>query len=275
MYEDYWQLAAKPFESTFDSRFFYQGESQQAALHKLRYAIESRRSAVLLAGPSGIGKTLLGQALSDQSGAGVGPFVRVVFPLMSSRDFLIYLAEELGAPPCDPPQLTTEESLRRLEFFLDENARSGKHAVVVVDEAHLLEDSGLLETLRLLLNFQHQGQPALTLLLIGQLPLLSAMRRFTALDDRLDMKILLKPFALEETSGYLERRLEAAGATRSLFSPEAVQMVHQLSQGIPRKINRLCDLALVVGCAAGQHTIEAAQLQSVSDELLTVSSAAA
>jgi len=194
---------------------------------------------------------------------------------MSSRDFLVYLAEELGAPPCDPALQTVEESLRRLEFFLDENARAGKHAVVVVDEAHLLEDSGLLETLRLLLNLQHQGQPAFTLLLIGQLPLLSAMHRFAALDDRLEMKMLLKPLTLEETSGYLNHRLAAAGATRSIFSPAAVQMAYQLSQGIPRKINRLCDLALVVGCATGQHTIEAEQLQSVSNELLAVSSAAA
>jgi len=275
MYEEYWQLAAKPFEPAADSRFFYQGEAQQAALHKLRYAIESRRSAALLTGPSGIGKTLLCQALSDQLGETIGPFVQVVFPLMSSRDFLVYLAEELGAPPCDPPQHTIEESLRRLEFFLEENARAGKHAVVVVDEAHLLEDSGLLETLRLLLNLQHQGQPTFTLLLIGQLPLLSAMNRYATLDDRLDMKMLLKPFTVEETSGYLEHRLQAAGSTRSIFSTAAVQMVHQLSQGIPRKINRLCDLALVVGCATGQPTIEAEQLQSVSDELLMVSSVAA
>jgi len=275
MYEEYWQLATKPFETTSDSRFFYQGESQQAAIHKLRYAVESRRTAALLAGPSGIGKTLLCQTLSDQLGEGVGPFVRIVFPLMSSRDFLVYLAEELGAPSCDPPQQTIEESLRRLEFFLDENARAGKHAVVVVDEAHLLEDSGLLETLRILLNLQHQGLPAFTLLLIGQLPLLSAMNRYAALDDRLDMKMMLKPFTLEETSGYINHRLQAAEATRSIFSPTAVQMAHQLSQGIPRKINRLCDLALLVGSATGQHTIEAEQLQSVSDELLTVSSAAA
>lgn len=275
MYEDYWQLATKPFESTSESRFFYQGESQQAALHKLRYAIESRRGAALLSGPSGIGKTLLGQVLCDQMGETVGPFVQVVFPLMSSRDFLVYLAEELGAPPADPAQHTVEESLRRLDFFLAENSRVGKHAVIIVDEAHLLEDSGLLETLRLLLNFQHQGQPSFTLLLMGQLPLISAMQRNSALDERLDMKMLLRAYTVEETAGYIEHRLQAAGATRSIFSPEAIQLAHQLSQGIPRKINRLCDLALVVGCAAQQHTIEAEQLQSVSDELLTVSAMAA
>ncbi len=274
MYEEYWQLATKPFESTDDSRFLYPSEAQQAALHKLRYVIESRRSAALLVGPSGIGKTRLVQSLREQLGETVGPFVHVVFPLMSSRDLLGYLAEELGSPLGDPPQRTTEESLRRLEFFLDENARAGKHAVVVVDEAHLLEDSGLLETLRLLLNLQRQGQPVFTLLLVGQLPLLSAMQRNATLDERLDMKMLLKPFTLEETSGYLNHRLQAAGATRGIFSKEAVQLAHQLAQGIPRKLNRLCDLALLVGCAGQHHTIEAEHLQAVSDELVTVSAAA-
>ena len=177
MYEEYWQLATKPFEPNATEPFRYVSTSQQAALHKLRYAVESRRGAALLAGPSGIGKTLLTDMLSEQLGDNIGRFVRVVFPLMSSRDFLVYLAEQLGAPPADPPQYSVEESLRRLEFTFQENARRGQHAVVVVDEAQLLEDSGLLETLRLLLNLQAEGQAAFTLLLLGQVSLLSAMQR--------------------------------------------------------------------------------------------------
>jgi type II secretory pathway predicted ATPase ExeA len=274
MYEEYWQLDAKPFESGYDPRFFYAADGQQAALHKLRYAIENRRSAALLTGPAGIGKTLLTQFLSDQLSETASRLVTVVFPLMSSRDLLVYLAEQVGAPPADPPQNTVEESLRRLQFVFEENSRLGQHLVLVVDEAHLLEDSGLLETLRLLLNLQPQGQAALTLLLVGQLPLLSAMQRNATLDQRLDMKVMLKPFSAEETAQYVEHRLQVAGATRTIFAPEAWQLVHQLAQGMPRKINRLCDLALLVGCATQQSIIEANQIQSVHDELVTVSVAA-
>ena len=274
MYEEYWQLATKPFEPTSAAPFRYESADQQAALHKLRYAVESRRGAALLAGPSGVGKTLLTNILSEQLGASVGKFVRVVFPLMSSRDFLVYLSEQFGAPPADPPQYTVEESLRRLEFAFQENNRRGQHAVIVVDEAHLLEDSGLLETLRLLLNLQTDGQAAFTLLLLGQVSLLSAMQRSATLDERLDMKMLLQPLSAEETAAYIQHRLQAAGATREIFAPEALQTAHQLSGGIPRQLNRLCDLALVVGFAARQHTIDASQLHAVSDELVTISAAA-
>lgn len=274
MYEDYWQLAAKPFEPTCDERTYFAGESQQSALHKLRYAIESRRSAALMAGASGIGKTLLARTLGKQLGEQSYQFVHLVFPLMSSRDLLVYLAEQLGAPPADPPQQTVEESLRRLEFVFEENGRSGRHTVVIVDEAHLLEDSGLLETLRLMLNLQGQAQPTFTLLLAGQTALLPALGRNATLDQRLDMKVLLKPLSEEETAGYVQHRLQAAGATRTIFAPEAMNLLHHLTQGVPRQINRLCDLALVVGSAARQSKIDAAQLQSVHDELVTIKAAA-
>ena len=274
MYEDYWQLETKPFEPTSEDRFHILSASQQAALHKLRYAIENRRSAVLLAGPSGVGKTMLLSSLRQQLDEASHRFLSVVFPLMSSRDLLVYLAEQLGTPPADPPQYTVEESLRRLQFAFEEDGRRGRHTVLVVDEAHLLEDSGLLETLRLLLNLQAIEQPVFTLVLCGQMPLLSAMHRNRSLDERLDIKVLLKSLGEEETTAYVQHRLLAAGATREIFTEEALQLAHQLSGGIPRQINRLCDLSLLVGFAAREHSIDAAQVQSVSDELVTISAAA-
>jgi len=275
MYEEYWQLETKPFEPTTDARFRYPSAAQQAAFHKLRYAIESRRGAALLAGPAGIGKTLLAASLSEQLDESVDKFVQVVFPLMSSRDLLIFLAEQLGTPPADPPQYTVEESLRRLQFAFEESGRRGQHTVIVVEEAHLLEDTGLLETLRLLLNLQTADQPAFTLLLSGQPALLSAIERNRSLEERLDIKILLKTFSAEETAGYIQHRMQAAGASRTIFADDTLQLAHQLSGGIPRRINRLCDLALVVGFASQQHTIGAAELQAVSDELVTISAVAA
>lgn len=274
MYTEYWQLATKPFEPSCDESSVFPFPSQQAALHKLRYAVENRRSAVVLAGPTGSGKSLLIKILESQLGEDVGKFVQLLFPLMSSRDLLTYLAEEIGAPPADPPLRTVEESLRRLEFALDEQARRGKQTVIVIEEAHLLEDSGLLETLRLLTNLQPEGQPTLTLLLVGQPALLSALRRNPALEQRLDLKTLIKPLSKAETADYVNHRLNAAGATRPLFSEAALDTLHRLSGGLPRQINRLCDLSLVVGFAAEQHTIEAEQIEEVHGELVNLAAAA-
>lgn len=274
MYTEYWQLEAKPFEPNCDERFHFPCASQQAALNKLQYAVDSGRAAAMIAGASGCGKSLVIRLLESKLQASVGNFIQLVFPLMSTRDLLTYLAEEIGAPAADPPLRTVEESLRRLEFALEERDRRGKHTVLVIEEAHLLEDSGLLETLRLLINLQAAGRTKLTLLLVGQPPLLSGLRRHATLDERLDMKVLLKPFTEQETADYIIHRLNAAGASRPIFSAAAMDAVHRLSSGIPRQINRLCDLALVVGFAASQESIDPAHLESVHKELVSFPAAA-
>ena len=275
MYLDYWQLDAKPFEPSSDAQFAFAANSHQAALHKLRYAIENRRAAALLAGPAGAGKTLLVESLRREVGDAYQPFVQVVFPQMSDRDLLVYLAEHLGAPPADPQRHTIEESLRRLEFILRDNVRRKRHAVIVVDEAHLLEDSGLMETLRLLLNLTVDGRPGFTLILVGQPNLLAMVARHGALDERLDIKVFLSALTADETAAYVQHRLDAAGATREIFTGDAVETIYQLTGGVPRRINRLCDLALLVGYANGDQTIDAADLHAVHDELVSVTPVAA
>ena len=98
-------------------------------------------------------------------------------------------------------------SVRRIERALSENEKAGHHAVVTVDEAHLLRDMGTLETMRLLLNFQVESQPALTLLLVGQPSLLANLDRMPGLEERLGVKCLLRPFTEEETISYVTHRL--------------------------------------------------------------------
>jgi general secretion pathway protein A len=270
MYLDYWQLAAKPFEPVVDRAALYPCEAHEAALLKLRYAVENRRGAALVAGPAGAGKTMLVQLFCGELSEAYRPQAHLVFPQMSSRDLLVYLAEQLGAPPADPPRHTIEESVRRLEFLLQQNARQGRHAVVVIDEAHLLEDCGLLETLRLLLNFEAAGQPTLTLLLVGQMSLVSAAGRLPSLDERFAVKTLLRAFSAEETAGYVRHRLQAAGAVRDIFTPDALEAVHYLGHGTARQINRLCDLALLVGFADKLPRIAAEQIEAVSEELVAI-----
>jgi type II secretory pathway predicted ATPase ExeA len=270
MYLDYWQLATKPFEPGTDRAAFYPCEAHEAARLKLRYAVENRRGAVVLAGPAGVGKTMLVQLFRGELAESFQPQVHVVFPQMSSRDLLVYLAEQLGAPPAEPPRHTIEESVRRLEFLLQQNAQRGRHAVVVIDEAHLLEDCGALETLRLLLNFEVAGQPTLTLLLVGQMSLVSAVGRLPSLEERVAVKTLVRSFTFEETAAYVRHRLQSAGAAREIFTPDALEALHYLGRGTARQINRLGDLALLVGFADKLPRLTAQQIEAVCEELVTI-----
>jgi type II secretory pathway predicted ATPase ExeA len=147
--------------------------------------------------------------------------------------------------------------------------------VIVVDEAQLLEDGGLLEPLRLLLNLTPDGRPGFTLLLVGQPSVLAMVARHGALDERLDMKAFLPALTADETEAYVAHRLDAAGATREIFTADALTTVHPLTGGVPRRINRLCDLALLVGYANGAHEIDDSDLHAVQDELVVMTPAAA
>jgi general secretion pathway protein A len=270
MYESYWQLQSRPFENCADAKFYYPSEVHQGALLKLRYAVENRRGAALLAGAAGVGKTLLINSLKRQVGQGYTPFVHIVFPQMSVGELLNYLAAELGALANPTAAVTVDESVRRVQQFLEENTRKGNHAVVAIDEAQMLLETQALETLRLLLNFEAQSQPALTMILSGQPQLLPALERLPSLEARLGVKCLLRPLNLEETVSYVNHRMTAAGATHEIFSGEALTTLHELTGGNPRRVNRLCDLALLIGYAEEQVRINAPQIEAVCNELVTV-----
>ncbi|HEY1598032.1 MAG TPA: AAA family ATPase [Pirellulales bacterium] len=273
MYESYWRFQSKPFTAGVDTRAYYPSETHQGALLKLRYAVENRRGAALLVGPSGSGKTLLVRLLADQLGDEFRPLAHLVFPQMPAADLLAFLAAELGAGSAEHSEgrvASVETSVRRIQHRLTENAQQGKHAVVAIDEAHLLDGSRAFEAIRLLLNFETAAGPALTLLLVGQTALVPMFARMPQLEERLAVKCMLRPLAVEETMAYVQHRLAVAGSDRTIFEPSATEALHHLSCGIPRQINRLCDLALLIGFAEEQSSIGAEQIEAVSQELVSV-----
>jgi type II secretory pathway predicted ATPase ExeA len=282
MYESYWRLSERPFENALDRRFFYPGESHQAAVLKLRYAVENHRQGALLAGASGLGKTLVVDMLENSLPERFRPFAHINFPQMPVADLLAYIAYELSVAKVpkgavmqpgereDSLAPSIEASVRRIERFLAENSQNGRHAVAVIDEAHLLEDRHALEAIRLLPNFGPSGHPALTMLLVGQTSILPLLEQMPQLEERLGVKCLLRRFGEEETVRYVKHRLAAAGADRDIFDREALAAVHCQAQGNPRLINRLCDLALLIGYAEHQESISAAAIEAISQELTAV-----
>ncbi len=270
MYEAYWDLQAKPFEHTGAAEFYYPGEAHQGALLKLRYVIEHRRGGALLTGSGGLGKTLLIHTLFNSLPENIAPRVHLVFPQMPADQLLSYIADELTGERPTTSVAPQQMSVRRIQHALSENTKADRHVVLAIDEAHMLSDNETLETLRLLLNFETNEQPGLTLLLVGQAEILPAIQRIPSLEERLAVKCLLRPFTLEETVSYISHRLAAAGGKDSIFESEALDLVHEFSGGIPRRINRLCDLSLLIGYAEECKTIGVEQVEAVSDELITV-----
>jgi type II secretory pathway predicted ATPase ExeA len=270
MYESHWQLDEKPFENSVDARFYYPGESPQAALLKLRYAVENRRGGALLAGAPGTGKTLIVSMLGGMLGQSNSPFVHLVFPQMSAADLLAYLADQLTGSPAGNDNCSVQTSVKRIERFLKDNSAKGRHAVIVIDEAHLLARGETWEAVRLLMNFEAAGRPTWTLLLSAQPAILPMLERMPQLDERLGVKCLLRPFSVEETAAYATHRLKKAGAKRTIIESDAFTALHELTGGVARRINRLCDLALLIGFAEERKTLTASHFEAVCQELVTI-----
>lgn len=273
MYESHWNLSGRPFENWGDQRFYYPSEIHQTALLKLRYAVENRRAAAALCGDSGMGKSLLVDTLAAQLPEGIGPVVRLVFPQLTGDQLLGYVVDEMTSVTGgenESPRL----ALRRFDAFLAENVEAGRHAVLVVDEAHLLTAPDQLETLRLLLNLRRQqadAEAAWTLVLVGHATMLGIVERNRAMDERLSVKCMLNRLSGHQTASYIQHRVRAVGGDSSrIFTPAAVEALHLRSGGIPRRINRLADLALMVGYAEDLQQVDAPQIEGVHQELVAV-----
>ncbi len=277
MYESHWSLASRPFENRADSNFYFPSEGHDAARLKLHYAIESRRAVAVLCGEAGVGKSMMLERVFGELPQSIEPIARINYPAMPADQLLGYTVRQwtgldrTGEPP------TIGQSIELLDQFLRFNASEGRHALVVIDESQLLESHGTLEPLRLLLNLAVDGtdaESAFTLVLSGSIPLLAHLSRNPALEDRIAVRCVLERFDLQETAAYMGHRLRVAGAQHVLFSNESIHRIQQYTTGIPRRINRLCDLALMIGYAQDLQRIEANVIDLAQRELSTTSAAA-
>lgn len=269
MYEQFWNLNRSPFENTHDSQFYFPSQTHQSALLKMRYVVENRQGAAMLVGGIGAGKSFLVNQLVHELPAAHDPVVRILYPQMSPPELLGYIASELGQE-----QTLESQGLDHVIRFIEQQLRrfceNGRHPLIIIDDAQLITDQGVFQALQLLLNFRQHAGIEFSVVFVGERSLLPQIQRIRQLDERIAVKAVIQPLSHEETGEYVNHRLQAAGCDRAVFDESAIQSLFELSGGIPRKINRLCDLSLLVGYADNLEAITANEIEAVSEELTMV-----
>ena len=253
MYLSYWGLKEKPFENTPDPKFMYYSVEHKEALLNFLYAVNENKGAALLTGDIGCGKTLIARALISHLDPDEFEVALLTNPRLSEDDFLREILYQFGE---DSSKMERIDILHRFNEVLYNNSKEGKKSILIIDEAQLIQNDLILEEIRLLLNFQLNDQFLLTLILIGQPELEKKLHRMPQLDQRIGIRYYIEPLSFDDTTKYIKHRLKQAGCEETIFSDNAVEQIYIYAEGIPRKINTICDLCLVMGVSRDLKLID-------------------
>ncbi len=259
MYEEYWGLKEKPFENTPDPHFLYHSPQHEEGLMRLVYAVKEGKGAAMLTGVFGCGKTVLAQALLDELDEDIYKIALINNPQLTHIELLMDIASRLGVTsslPAKRTEVLTNLILGALEAVLRDNLNDGKETVVIIDEAHIIEDKQIFEELRLLLNLQMRDRFLLTLLLLGQPELVTKVENIKPLAQRIAISYHLDRLNEEDSTKYIIHHLKVAQQSRPMFTDRAVKLVYERSGGIPRRINQICDMSLFTGYGKRQEIID-------------------
>lgn len=246
MYNHYFHLKGAPFSIAPDPRYLFMSERHREALAHLLYGIGSGGGFVLLTGEIGAGKTTVCRCFIEQ----IPENCRLAYifnPRLSVEELLLSVCDELRI---ELPPAATHIGLKgyvdAINRYLLESHAQGLNNVLVIDEAQNLS-AEVLEQLRLLTNLETSERKLLQIILIGQPELRAMLARpeLEQLAQRVIARYHLGPLSEAETGAYVAHRLAVAGAGGTPFPPGLTPLIHALTQGVPRRINLLCDRALL------------------------------
>jgi len=260
-----------PFEMTPDPSFLVLGDTHREGLAMLVYAVRARKGFVVLTGEVGTGKTTLLHALLGQLEPEM-PSAFLFNPRLEPLDFFRVLFDEFGI---ETPCRTKAEYLLSLNRFLIDQLKENRTALLIIDEAQNLSPE-MLEEVRLLSNLETPTSKLLQIMLVGQPELDAMLDRpdLRQLRQRVVLRHHLRPFDEEELAGYVEERLRLAGYSgKGIFKRSALRRLYEVTGGVPRLVNVLCDGALLSGYSREQASLDASTIDDVARELRLVEAA--
>jgi general secretion pathway protein A len=262
----YWNLAERPFEATWDTRFFYHSRHHEEALNRLCFlAGERSMNMGMLTGEIGCGKTLTRALFAKTLDPRLFLAITEENSAFSTRELIASIVRALaGDARPSGAKAALFGRLKQIAMRLHEERR---HLVLIFDEAQEMSPATLNE-LKLLTNFNADGQSYLTVILVGQPELRQLVAQNPATNQRVSLRFHLGRLNGDETGDYLRHRLRAAGhPTGDLVAPDALAPLFQASQGIPRQVNRLAKLALEYAWLRGLPSVSAEAVETVVRDL--------
>jgi len=266
MYNAYFGFKESPFSIAPDPRYLYMTDQHREALAHLVYGLNSEGGCILLTGEVGTGKTTVCRCLLEQIPE-QSNIALVLNPKVTATELLETICDELGI---DYPE--GENSIKayidRINAFLLQANAAGQKTVLIIDEAQNL-DITVLEQLRLLTNLETNQRKLLQIIILGQPELLEILSRenMRQLAQRITARFHLNPLTRDELKAYLTHRLAIAGSNIQLFDEKTVKRLYQLSNGIPRIINIICDRALLGAYVENKNRIDVQTLNNAAREV--------
>lgn len=278
MYAQYFGLKQAPFSIAPDPRYLYMSERHREALAHLLYGVGGGGGFVVLTGEIGAGKTTVCRCFLEQIPRRTN--VAYIFnPKVTVAELLKSICDEFRIPyeHQGPGQATIKDYVDPLNEFLLKTHAVGQNNVLIIDEAQNLSPD-VLEQLRLLTNLETSERKLLQIMLIGQPELRTMLARpeLEQLAQRVIAHFHLEALSEEETGQYIQHRLSVAGLKRGrLFDSRATRRIHQLSGGVPRRINLLCDRALLGAYVENKSRVDRAIVDKAAQEVFPVPGKAA